>query len=215
MCQRNLIFVLDTALRLLHPIMPFVTEQIYQELPGEKETEYLMMASWPDAQTLASYIDPEAERAIEMVMSAVSGVRSTRSRYGLSPKVQLEVVVSAENEEARALFADQQALIEALALITVKELGIGCEKPQESAVTIAGETEVYVLLAGLVDFEVERKRLEKEIATLEKDQAKFQKKLSNPGFLAKAAQEIIDKDSAKLADITDRLEKLRVQLAEM
>ena len=102
-------------------------------------------------------------------MSAVSGVRSTRSRYGLSPKVQLEVVVSAENEEARALFADQQALIEALALITVKELGIGCEKPQESAVTIAGETEVYVLLAGLVDFEVERKRLEKEIATLEKD----------------------------------------------
>ena len=214
-CQRNLVFVLDTALRLLHPIMPFITEQIYQELPGEKETEYLMMASWPDAQALASYIDPEAERAIEMVMSAVSGVRSTRSRYGLSPKVQLEVVVSAENEEARALFADQQALIEALALITVKELGIGCEKPKESAVTIAGETEVYVLLAGLVDFEVERKRLEKEIATLEKDQAKFQKKLSNPGFLAKAAQEIIDKDSAKLADITDRLEKLRVQLAEM
>ena len=97
----------------------------------------------------------------------------------------------------------------------MKELGIGCEKPQESAVTIAGETEVYVLLAGLVDFEVERKRLEKEIATLEKDQAKFQKKLSNPGFLAKAAQEIIYKDSAKLADITDRLEKLRVQLAEM
>lgn len=214
-CQRNLIFVLNTALRLLHPIMPFVTEKIYQELPAPKESEYLMMASWPDANELTKYLDPAADKAISMVTSAVSGVRSTRSRYGISPKQSLEVVVSAENEEALQLFKDQEALICALALIAVKDAAVACEKPHESAPIIAGETEMYVLLTDLVDFDLERKRIEKEIATLEKDQTKFQKKLSNPGFLAKAAQEIIDKDSAKLADITDRLEKLRVQLSEM
>lgn len=214
-CQRNLIFVLNTALRLLHPIMPFVTEKIYQDLPEPKDPAYLMMAPWPDAQELSAYLDPAAEKAIDMVMGAVSGVRSVRSRYNISPKVELEVVVSAEDDASLELFAEQQALICALASIKVVESGIACEKPQESAAIIAGGVGVYVLLAGLVDFEVERKRLEKEIATLEKDQAKFEKKLSNPGFLAKAAQEIIDKDSAKLADITDRLSKLRVQLAEM
>ncbi|WP_251198477.1 valine--tRNA ligase [Anaerotardibacter muris] len=214
-CQRNLLFVLNVALRLLHPIMPFITEKIYQEMPGEKECEFLMMCPWPDAQELACYIDPAAEKAIDLVTGAVSGVRSTRARYGLSPKVELEVVVSAENEEALQLFKDQESLICALGSMKVAEAGIACEKPQDSAPVIAGEVELYVLLGGLVDFEVERKRIEKEIATLEKDQAKFQKKLSNPGFLAKAAQEIIDKDSAKLADITDRLDKLRVQLAEM
>jgi valyl-tRNA synthetase len=214
-CQRNLVFVLNTALRLLHPIMPFVTEKIYQDLPGEKDSEYLMMAQWPDAELLAGYIDKEADRAINMVTSAVSGVRSIRARYGISPKVGLEIIVSAENEEALQLFNDQSALIGALASVEVKQSGVAGEKPRESAMVIAGDVEVFVLLSGLVDFEVERKRIEKEIASLEKDQAKFQKKLSNPGFLAKAAQEIIDKDTAKLSDITDRLEKLRIQLAEM
>lgn len=214
-CQRNLVFVLDTALRLLHPIMPFVTEQIYQELPGEKETEFLMMASWPDADALAGYVNKEAERAIEMVTQSVSSIRSTRARYGISSRVELSISVKPVNEDMAALFTEQQGLIKALANITVESIDVNLEKPDESTMCLAEGIELYVILTGLVDFAAERKRLEKEIAALEKDFVKFDKKLSNPGFLSKAKPEIIEKDRAKLADISDRLTHLKTQLEDM
>ena len=214
-CQRNLVFVLDTALRLLHPIMPFVTEQIYQELPSEKKTEFLMEAEWPSVEALAHYIDADAERAITMVTQSVSGVRSVRARYGISPKQALTVTVKAEGAAAEDLFKTQQDLIVALANIEVASVSEAAEKPAESTVVLVDGAEVFVALAGLVDFAAERARIEKEIATLEKDHAKFSKKLSNPGFLSKAKPEIIEKDKAKLADLSDRLERLRAQLSEM
>ena len=115
-CQRNLVFVLDTALRLLHPAMPFVTEQIYQDMPGEKDSPYLMMAAWPDAEELAAYIDPAAERALAIVTQSVSGIRSIRARYGISPKTKLEMTVKAQSAEAVQFFEEQQKLIVALGL---------------------------------------------------------------------------------------------------
>ena len=121
-CQRNLVFVLDTALRLLHPAMPFVTEQIYQDLPSEKESEYLMMAAWPDAQELAQYIDDDAERALAIVTQTVSGIRSIRARYGISPRTELEVVVKAHNATAVDLFNEQQDLIVALGNVAIKQV---------------------------------------------------------------------------------------------
>ncbi|MFR7747109.1 MAG: valine--tRNA ligase [Eggerthellaceae bacterium] len=214
-CQRNLVFVLDTALRLLHPAMPFVTEQIYQELPGEKESEYLMMASWPDAEALAKYVDLDAERALAIVTQTVSGVRSIRARYGISPKTKLAMVAKTHNAEAVDLFAEQQDLIVALANVEVVEVSQTATKPAESTMRLGDDVEIYVKLSGLVDFAAERARLEKEIGTLEKDCAKFSKKLENPGFLAKAAPEIVEKDRAKVADINDRLERLRAELADM
>ena len=95
-CQRNLVFVLDQALRLLHPIMPFVTEEIYQQLPIDRSAApYLIVAAWPDAASLARYVDADAERAIDLVCETVSAIRSTRARYGISPKTELSVVAKA------------------------------------------------------------------------------------------------------------------------
>ena len=214
-CQRNLVFVLDTALRLLHPIMPFVTEQIYQEFPDHTSEDSLMVAPWPDAEALAAYRDTDAERAITMVTQTVSGVRSARARYQLSPKTTLHLRVKPENEQMATLFKEQEGLIGALANVEIDEVALTLEKPTESSMTLAEGVEVYILLSGLVDFDAERARLEKEIATLEKDFVKFDKKLSNPGFLSKAKPEIIEKDKARLADITDRLSHLKEQLAQM
>ena len=214
-CQRNLVFVLDTALRLLHPAMPFVTEQIYQDLPSEKESEYLMMAAWPDAQELAQYIDDDAERALAIVTQTVSGIRSIRARYGISPRTELEVVVKAHNATAVDLFNEQQDLIVALGNVAIKQVSEEAEKPAESTMRLADDVEVYVILSGLVDFAAERARLEKELGKLEKDRIKFDKKLSNPGFLSKAAPEVVEKDRAKLADIVDRMERLRAELADI
>ncbi len=212
-CQRNLVFVLDQALRLLHPIMPFVTEEIYQELPV-RETEFLIVAPWPKASRAAALGSDKAERAIDLVVGVVSAVRSARSRYGISPRQELDVVVKAEGEDA-ALLEQQASLISALGRAASLSIGADAEKPAESSTTVVSGLEVYTCLAGFVDFAAERARIEKELAKVTADAAKFAKKLSNPGFLAKAAPEIIEKDKAKLAELEDTRDRLSASLQEL
>ncbi len=213
-CQRNLVFVLDQALRLLHPIMPFVTEEIYQELPCEKDAPYLIVAAWPDAEELARYLDADAERAIQMVTEVVSGIRSTRARYGISPKQALAAVVKASGADA-ALLEEQRGLLASMANLDELEIGEAAEKPAESAVVLGAGVEAYVKLSGLVDFDAERARLQKEQKTLAADVAKLEKKLSNPGFLAKAKPEIVEKDTAKRDELAEKLALVEAQLASL
>lgn len=214
-CQRNLVFVLDTALRLLHPIMPFVTEEIYQDLPVEKEEPYLIVSHWPDAADLARFVDADAERAIIMVTEVVSAIRAVRSRYGISPRTSVHAVVNVEAAVDAQLLEAQRGLLESMGTIDDLIIGVGAQKPAESSVSLASGLEVYTQLSGLVDFDAERGRLQKEQKALEADVVKLQKKLANPGFLAKAAAEIIEKDRAKCAELADKLERVKVQLSEI
>ena len=214
--QRNLVYVLDNALRLLHPAMPFVTEAIWENVPhAEREAPALMMAKWPEPESLASLVDEESERAVSLLCDAVSAVRSTRARYGISPKQELPVVLRAGFENARVLEGLKSQIV---SMARASELSIvpsDAHKPAESACVVAHGCEVYCVLTGLIDFEAERARLTKERATLQKDEAKFAKKLSNPGFLSKAAPEIVEKDTAKLAELRDKLARVEEQLAEL
>ena len=214
--QRNLVYVLDNALRLLHPAMPFVTEAIWENVPhAEGEAPALMMAKWPEPESLASLVDEESERAVSLLCDVVSAVRSTRARYGISPKQELPVVLRAGFENARVLEGLKSQIV---SMARASELSIvpsDAHKPAESACVVAHGCEVYCVLTGLIDFEAERARLTKERATLQKDEAKFAKKLSNPGFLAKAAPEIVEKDTAKLAELRDKLTRVEEQLAEL
>ena len=214
--QRNLVYVLDNALRLLHPAMPFVTEAIWENVPhAEGEAPALMMAKWPEPESLASLVDEESERAVSLLCDVVSAVRSTRARYGISPKQELPVVLRAGFENARVLEGLKSQIV---SMARASELSIvpsDAHKPAESACVVAHGCEVYCVLTGLIDFEAERARLTKERATLQKDEAKFAKKLSNPGFLAKAAPEIVEKDTAKLAELRDKLARVEEQLAAL
>ena len=214
--QRNLVYVLDNALRLLHPAMPFVTEAIWENVPhAEGEAPALMMAKWPEPESLASLVDEESERAVSLLCDVVSAVRSTRARYGISPKQELPVVLRAGFENARVLEGLKSQIV---SMARASELSIvpsDAQKPAESACVVAHGCEVYCVLTGLIDFEAERARLTKERATLQKDEAKFAKKLSNPGFLAKAAPEIVEKDTAKLVELRDKLARVEEQLAEL
>ncbi len=214
-CQRNLVYVLGVALRLLHPVMPFITEDIYARLPKEEGApDMLIIAPWPDAAELAGFINPDAELATEAVCGIVGAVRSARARYGVSPKTELSAVVSVPKNKLEAV-ESQAALISSLARLSSLEIAPGAAKPGESCVGLVGDIEVYTVLSGLVDFGAERKRLQKEIDKLTADAAKFEKKLANPGFLAKAAPEIIEKDKAKLASLKADLDRLLSQLAEL
>ena len=214
--QRNLVYVLDNALRLLHPAMPFVTEAIWENVPhAAGEAPALMMAKWPEPESLASLVDEESERAVSLLCDVVSAVRSTRARYGISPKQELPVVLRAGFENAHVLEGLKSQIVSMARASELSIIPSDAQKPAESACVVAHGCEVYCVLTGLIDFEAERARLTKERATLQKDEAKFAKKLSNPGFLAKAAPEIVEKDTAKLADLRDKLARVEEQLAEL
>ncbi|MBO4364860.1 MAG: valine--tRNA ligase, partial [Eggerthellaceae bacterium] len=125
------------------------------------------------------------------------------------------VVVKCESESEAELLSAQTSLITGMANLASLEVGTGVAKPAESSVALSSGMEIYVPLSGLVDFDAERTRLRKECKGLEADVAKFSKKLSNPGFLSKAAPEIIEKDRAKLADLEAKLGRVKAQLAEI
>lgn len=211
-CQRNLLFILQTAAKLLHPIMPFLTEEIYAEIkPGKAEDDMLIIADWPDAEILSKYIDEDSETKINLILDVVSATRSARSRYNISPKEGLSVAVkaSAANSE---LVKEQASLIQKMANIANFEVGEDVEKPKGAAVSVTPNLEVYTNLEGLVDFEAEKARLKKSLEKAEKEVTRLEKKLSNPGYLAKAAQEIIDKDKRAFEESKEIYEKTKAQL---
>ncbi len=214
-CQRNLVALLDTSLRLLHPIMPFVTEQIYSSLPKSDDAfDMLILSKWPSADELSGYIDDDAERKVSLICDVVGAVRSARARYSISPKTELVVCIKADSDTC-AMLLDQEALIVSMARISDLKSAPDMQKPADSCVGIGAGIEIYTIMSGLVDFQAERERLERELGSIDKDVAKFEKKLSNPGFLAKAAKEIIEKDTAKLAALKEKQTKLKEQIEEL
>jgi len=216
--QRILVFVLDQALRLLHPMMPFVTDAIWRNLPsietGAEKPASLMIAAWPDAAALARFSDEGAERSIDLVQQVVIAIRAVRARYTVSPKIPLDVVVKAPQAE-RILLEGESGLIRSLAGVGVLTVQPAVEKPAHSAVAVAGSLEVYIPLEGLVDFAAEAERLGKEREKVSTELERLEKKLSNEGFLAKAAPEIVEKDRARATELGEALALLDAQLTEL
>ncbi|MDZ4167764.1 MAG: valine--tRNA ligase [Coriobacteriia bacterium] len=212
----NLVFVLDTALRLLHPMMPFVTEEIWGRLPlaGSDRAPALMVAAWPDAAALARFRDEDAERSIGLLRELVTAVRAVRARYSVSPKVRLAVTGKAPGAAGMVL-ASMADDIRSLAGIGELAIEADAVKPPHAAVAVAAGSEVYISLEGLVDFAAERARVSAELARTEDELACVRKKLSNEGYLAKAAPEIIEKDRAKAADLSAIVATLSAQLGEL
>ena len=211
-CQNNLLFVLDTACKLLHPVMPFITEEIYSELhPNKSDDDMLIIADWPDFDDYKKFIDDENEKKIEIVTSVVGAVRSIRARHGVSPKVELSACVKASEDDCE-IVNEQASLIASLASLKEISANVDQTKPAGSAVAVTSNLEIYVDLVGLVDFDAEKERLKKNLETTKKDMVKLEKKLNNPGFLAKAKQEIIDKDKAHFEELKAICEKTQAQI---
>ncbi len=213
---RNLVFVLDHALRLLHPMMPFVTEEIWGRLPlaDVDRAEALMVAAWSEPASLAHFRDEDAERSIGLLQEMVTSVRAVRARYGVSPKARLEVSVKAPDAEGMVL-ASMADDIRALAGVSDLLIGADVTKPPHAAVAVAASSEVYVSLEGLVDFAAEHARVGAELAKAQEDLGRISKKLANEGYLAKAAPEIIEKDRAKAEELSGAVAKLTDQLADL
>lgn len=214
--QSVLVYVLDKSLRLLHPMMPFLTEEIWGRLPLSPDdgAPSLMVGAWPTNDEVASFKDGSAEEAIELIKAIVSMARATRARYGVGFKEPLALLINADDERA-AIVSGETELIRSLANISTLTIGPDIQKPEHASVGVAEGMQVFIPLEGLVDFEAEKMRLIAEQAKLAKDFEKFDKKLSNPGFLAKAAPEIVEKDTAKRDELRRQLEGLAEQIAEL
>jgi valyl-tRNA synthetase len=215
--RRNLVFVLDRALRLLHPMMPFVTEEIWAHLPlpeGDR-AEALMVAEWPAPETLARYRDEDAERSISRLIELTVGVRAVRARYQIPPKQGLRVEFKTSGDADNAWVEQEFGSMAALAGVESFGAGVDAQKPPHSAVFVAGDMEVYVPLEGLVDFAAERRRIARELERAQEELSRLTRKLSNEGFLSKAAPEIIEKDRGKAEELTGTVTKLTTQISEL
>ncbi|GAB4489664.1 MAG: valine--tRNA ligase [Thermodesulfovibrionales bacterium] len=197
-----LLFVLERTLRLLHPFMPFVTEEIWQTMPHRGES--IMTAAYPDDIP----VDDAAETAMAVLMETVSGVRTIRGELNIPPGLELRVMIKTLNTEARETLASNRRYLEKLARATISEIGDSVTKPAGSSVAVRTNVEVYVPLAGLLDVDLEIERLKKEQAKVEESILFLEKKLANQDFLARAPRDVVAKEKEKHAELTDR--KLRI-----
>ena len=199
--RQVLLHVLDRALRLLHPIMPFITEEIWTRLPlADRPSENVVVATWPTPDPRR--VDPEARRALDQVIGVIEAVRSIRGENRISPKEAVTLVVDAPDEGAAALILGAEAYLAHLARVAKLEVSVGATRPRRSAVAVADACTVYMPLSGLVDFDEEIARLEKAMAKLDGETQKLEGKLANERFVANAPAEVVKKNR-------DRLEETR------
>ena len=222
--QRNLVFVLDVSLRLLHPVMPFVTEKVWDALPasglgraaadGEGDARFLMLAAWPEPADFKTFVNDVAEHDFELAKSLVSVVRSTRARYRLSPKEELDVAVRASVEDCAVLEA-QHDFICGVGRVGALTASVGQQKPEGAVSVVDGGLEVFVVVGGLVDLAAEAAQLRKGLAKAEGELAGVTKTLGNAGFVAKAAPAIIERKRSQQAELEQTVERLKAQIADL
>ncbi|WP_314407120.1 valine--tRNA ligase [Pseudomonas kuykendallii] len=209
--RRTLVRVLEVILRLAHPFMPFITEEIWQRIKAQAGVsgETIMLQPWPVADE--SRIDPAAEGDIEWVKTLMLGVRQIRGEMNISMAKRIDIIVANASEQDLRRLNDNAPLLNKLAkLESVRVLAAGEEAPM-SATALVGDMQVLVPMAGLIDKAAELARLDKEIQRLEGEVKRIGGKLSNAGFVDKAPADVIDKERAKLAEAEQALANLAEQ----
>ncbi|GAB3483012.1 valine--tRNA ligase [Azotobacter salinestris] len=213
--RRTLVRVLETALRLAHPFMPFISEEIWQRLAplAGKSGPTLMLQPWPVADE--ARIDEAAEDDIEWVKALMLGVRQIRGEMNISMARRIDVVLNNASDSDRRRLAENQPLLMKLAkLESIRVLEAGEEAPL-AATALVGEMQVLVPMAGLIDKDAELARLDKEIQRLEGEVKRIGGKLGNASFVDKAPAEVIAKERAKLSEAELALSKLGEQRARI
>ncbi|MHB9028134.1 MAG: valine--tRNA ligase [Candidatus Latescibacterota bacterium] len=210
---RNASEILAGSMKLLHPVMPFLTEEVWQILSGaldEREAESIMIAPWPKVDS--RQVSDEVEREMDMVQSLIGTIRNIRSEMNVPLGQKADVLIAPADGDAERVFAENRAYILDLAAVRDLALDRGAARPPRSAAGISGRSEVYVKLAGLVDFDRERARLEKEIERRRNFIAGIENKLNNEAFIARAPEAVVEQERRKLFDVREELNKLAANL---
>ena len=211
--------VLDQSLRLLHPFMPFVTEEVWQYLYQFSQPDNaswpasaLIIAQWP--QYNAALVNAEAEQQFSLVQQVITRIRDARNQMNVEPARRIPVIMVVGND--LAMFAEQASLIEFLARTERPQLHSALtQKPEQSMSLLADAVEVYLPLAGLLDIGKELERLDKEIAQAQQDVVRIQGKLANQNFVARAKPDVVEKEREKLVTQEERISKLQARRSEL
>ncbi len=211
--QAVLAYCFDTALRLLHPVVPFITEELWQRLPGRQADELLVVAAWPAAREALT--DAAAERQFALVQDAITAIRNIRAEYRVSPKVRLDAAVTTRTDEARRAFAGERDTI--LRLGQLDELGFDGRAVHGAGAhaVLADGSEVVVALADAIDVRQECRRLSSELARLDQQLAGLGAKLTNQNFVARAPTEVVAKEREKERAWRDQRQALAGKLKSL
>ncbi|RLD98112.1 MAG: valine--tRNA ligase, partial [Aquificota bacterium] len=205
--QKVLVTCLDTILRLAHPVMPFVTEEIWQHLPVAGDS--IMVASFPKPEE--AWMDDALEEEFVLVMDVIAAVRNIKAEAGLALTKRIKVLTKASGD-ALDVLERETPRIKALAFLEEFLLGEDLQRPPHSALAVVRRVEVYVPLEGLVDIDKEVARLEKELAKVAKDLERVEKKLANQSFLEKAPVQVVEKEKRIHQELLGKKEKISASL---
>ncbi|MBT4897877.1 MAG: valine--tRNA ligase, partial [Nitrospina sp.] len=206
--QNVLLHVLEASLKLLHPFMPFITEEIWQKLP--KTGDSIMVSTFPEFK--ADRSDAKVEETMGKVMEVITGVRNIRGEMNLNPGLKLNALIKTSRADLEVTLKEHAGFIRELARVDQITIGSDIEKPEVSASSVLGEMDLIIPLAGMMDFEEEKNRIEKELKKIEKDLIFLDKKLSNPNFVKKAPAEVIEKDEKRKTTLSEKQAKLETHL---
>jgi valyl-tRNA synthetase len=203
--------VLEAALRLLHPLMPFITEEIWQKLPHEGES--IFQRPWVDPDLSA--LDLEAEREMALVQDVVVAVRTIRSEMNVPPAKMADIAIIPASQETRSIIESQAGIVRQLARVERIDFIVETEKPSASGIAVIGKTEIFVPLKELIDLDRESQKLEKEAERLRGMVGQLEKKLANKDFLKRAPEEVVEKERRKKENFLETLARLDKNLAQI
>ena len=203
--------ILEKSLRMLHPVMPFVTEEIWQKLPREKDgtAESIMVSTWPHMQK--EMISSDAEISMGKLISLITAIRNIRSSWDIMPGARINVLVNTHDASDTKLLEDNAEMIKRLTRIADIQVG-KISKPKGAATSVVGTMEVYVPLEGLIDLEKERARLKKEEDRVSGAIKSMEVRLGDENFVARAPKDIVEKQRVQLSELKLQLEKLTANL---
>ena len=203
-----LVYVLTDILKLLHPFMPFITEEIYQAIPHD--TESIMISRWPEYDPTLSFADEEAQ--MEKIMDAIRAIRNRRAEMNIPPSKKSKVYVETVFSD---VFAVGSEFIKRLAYASDVEIADAFGDLGNTVTIVTNDAKIYIPLGDLVDFEAEAKRLQKELAAAEEKLAFINKKLDNPGFVNKAPEKVVQQNRDEAAKLTEKIANLRSSLENL
>jgi len=212
--QGVLATVLETTLRLLHPFAPFVTEEIWQKLPRPTTApSSIMITIFPRADR--RWFDEDAERQMRLVQDVTVAIRMLRSTYNVPPSWSVPVEVRVPVAESRAIIERHRSIVENSARVTMTLNERGDHVPQSAKAVVGADAEVVMVLAGLVDIEAEKGRIARDIVKAEKEIATLEKKLGNESFVARAPEDVVAEQRARLAEEQTRRKRLEEALQSL
>jgi valyl-tRNA synthetase len=207
--QHILVLVLRETLQLLHPFMPFITEELWQHLPHTGPS--IMLSAYPQAQALESY--PQATRKMQLLMEIIRAVRNIRAEMNVPPGKKADLSLFAD-KDTLAVIAEGADYIKVLSQVDeITTAAKGSEPPPQAASAHTAGVEIFVPLKGLIDLEKEAARLKKEIASMEQELKRLAGKLSNQGFLSKAPSEVVEKERSKQVEYEEKHRALQERLS--